>query len=262
MAYFVPHGTNDRTGSRRQYGRLHVTGTEWAAYPQATDFWLSGSDHGELGTATGTNVIADALFVTTSMTHSAGSGADFASAADIGTPASQLTNGASDLVSSPMIFGDFMHMQAAANTLGYLPKNLMLEAYLTFPVASNNETTTRFGFFEAGGSPIVAADAMASMYSDGTNFVCGSGADSDVGALIGTTPMGLRIRIRPGTTDKVEWYLRISSGGAFTTGFASQGTFDLQTDLWPVGFGFGQGTSNTIGHHWTHIWYSEAGDFD
>ena len=258
MAYFVPHGTNDLVGSRRQYGRLHVVSTEWAQYPEATDFWLSGAGSGDLGTATGINVLADAGWTTTSMVHATQTGADFLTAADIGTPNGLLTNGASDLVSSPVIFGDFMAMQGAANTLGYLPKHMMLEAYLTFGVASNNETTTRFGFFEAGGSPIVNNDAMASMYSDGTNFVCGSGADTDVGAVVQTTPFGLRIRISPGTTEKVEWFLRLTMTG----GFASQGTFNLQTDLFPCGFGFGQGTSNTISAHWAHIWYSESPDFD
>ncbi len=262
MAYFVPHGTNDRVGSRRAYGRLHVTGPEWAQHPAATDFWLSGSDHGELGTATGSNVLADSGWVTTSMVHGAGSAADFMSSADIGTPAGLLTNAGSDLVSSPVIFGDFMHMEAASRTLGFLPKYLMLEAYLTFSTASNNETTTRFGFFEDGGSPIVAADALASMYSDGTNFICGSGADTDAGPLIATTPMGLRIKIAPGTTDKVTWFVRTSTAGAFTTGFVNQGTFDLETDEFPCGFGWGQGTSNVILVHWAHIWYSEAGDFD
>lgn len=258
MAIFVPHGTNDRRGSHRRYGRLHVWGPEWGSHIAATDFWLSGASYGGLGSAGGGPVLADYGWTTTSMVQTVGSGADFASASDIGTPNDMVTNAASDLVKSPVIFGDFMHMEAAKQVLGYFPNYLQLEAYLTFTTASNNETTTRFGFFEDGGSPIVAADALASMYSDGTNFICGSGADSDAGALVQTTPFGLRIRIRPGTTDKVEWFLRT----AMTGGFASQGTFDLETDEFPCGFGYGQGTSNVIAMHWVHIWYSESGDFD
>lgn len=260
MAVFVPHGTNDVVGGRRSFGRLHAFGREWGEYIGATDFWLSGASYGQLGSAGNTPVLADAGWTTTSMTQTVGSGADFASKSDIGIPNDTVTNAASDLVKSPAIFGDFMHMEAAAQFLGYFPKFLMLEAYLSFTTASNNETITAFGFVEDGGSPITAADHLAMMYSDGTNFGLRSGADSDAGAAVQTTPLGLRIRIAPGTTDKIQWYLRT----AMTAGFASQGTIDLQNDEAPFLFGYGQGaaSSNVIGLHWVHIWYSEAGEFD
>lgn len=259
MAYFVPHGTNDRVGSRRQYGRLHVFGTEWGAYPHATDFWLSGADHGELGTATGTNVLSDSGWTTTSMVHTVGSAADFASAADIGIPNTLVTNAGSDLVKSPPIFGDFAGMEAAKQTLGYFPKYLLLEAWISFTTASNNETTTNFGFVEAGGSPIVAADQMATIFSDGTNFKLHSGAAaSAAGPVVQTTPFGVRIRLAPGTTTAVGWQTRVAA----TAGWVSQANIAIQTDLFPCLFGFGQGTSNVIGMHWVHIWYSESGDFD
>ena len=257
MAVFIPIRGADSLYNGRQLGRLHVYGNEWGQYPGATDFWLSGDLAGQLGSAGAQPVLADAGWTATSMTTQAGSAADFASASDVGTPAAMITDAASDLIKSPVMFGDFMHMEGARYNLGTFPKYMMLEAYLRFATASNNETVTRFGFFEDGGSPIVAADALASMYSDGTNFQCGSGADTDAGAAVVTTPFGLRIMISPGTTDKIQWWLRTT----LTAGFVSQGTFDLETDEFPCGFGFGQGSggSNVIHLHWAHIFYSSQG---
>lgn len=260
MAVFIPSGQASRKQDDRELGRLHVFGHEWGQYIGATDFWLHGASYGQTGSAGAGPALADYGWTTTSMAQTVGSGADFGSKSDIGVPNDTVTNAASDLVKSPVIFGDFMHMEAAGYHLGRLPTYLMLEAYLSFTTASNNETGTAFGFFEDGGSPIVANDAMAMMFSDGTNFGLRSGADTDAGAVVQTTPLGLRIKIGPpGTTDKVAWYLRT----AMTGGFSSQGTIDLQADEWPAGFGYGvvAGGSNNIGLHWVHIWYSEDGRF-
>lgn len=260
MAIWIPSGAASRVQDDRQLGRLHVFGHEWGGVPGATDFWRSGASYGQLGSAGGGPVLADYGFTTTSMAQVVGSGADFGSKADIGTPNSTETNAASDLVASPVIFGDFMAMEAAAYHLGVFPSYLMMEAWITFKVASNNETATAYGFYEDGGSPIVANDAMAMVYSNGTNFGLRSGADSDAGIAVQTTPFGVRIRIGPpGTTDKVAWYTRASA----TAGWVAQGTIDLQADEWPAGHGYGTvaAGSNTIAEHWVHIWYSEDGSF-
>lgn len=255
MAHFVPFAPVMQKAHGELLGRLHVYGHEWGIVPGATDYWLSGDIGGQLNATTAGLPLVDFGWTNTSMTTQAPSAADFAAPADVGTPAAIITNAGSDLLSSPVIFGDFMHMEAARTHLGQFPKYLMLEAYLSFATASNNETTTQYGFFEDGGSPIVANDALAMLYSDGTNFGLRSGADSDAGAVVQTTPIGLRIRIAPGTTDKIQWWLRTN----MAAGFVPQGTIDLQADEFPVGFGFGQGTSNVIHHHWCHIWYSVDG---
>lgn len=259
MAVFVPFRGVSSKQSRGEntLGRLHVYNEEWGIAPGATDFWLSGLIAGQLGATTTGNNLTDAGWTNTSMTTQAGSGADFGSKADVGTPVAIITNAASDLLQSPVMFGDFMHMEAARTHLGDFPTYLMLEAYIRFATASNNEATTNFGFFEDGGSIIVNADAVAVIQSDGTNFKLSTGGDSDAGAAVATTPMGVRIRIRPGTTDKVEWWLRTN----LASGFVSQGTADLTADEFPCGFGFGQGTSNVIHMHWTHIFYSVTGQW-
>lgn len=259
MAVFVPFRMAKQSQSRgdHQLGRLHVYGWEWGAIHGATDFWLSGDLSGQNNATTAGLPLVDFGFTMTSLTTLAGSAADFASKADVGVPAAIITNGASDLLQSPSIFGDFMHMEAARYFLGDFPKYLMLEAYLRFATATNNEATTNYGFCEDGGSIIVNADLIAGMQSDGTNFVLSTGADSDAGALVQTTPIGLRIKISPGTTNKVQWWLRT----AMTAGFVSQGTADLTTDEFPCAFGFGQGTSNVIHHHSAHIFYSVSGEW-
>ena len=258
-AFFVPTGSNsvgDRLSSGVR-GRVHSYGVDWAQVYGATDYWLGGDNGNELGSAGAYPVLADAGWTTTSMTHVAGSGADFASKSDIGIPSNLVTNAASDVTSSPLLFGDFAHMDAAAYWLGTFPQYLMCEMWVVFTTASNNETGTGIGFFEGGGSPIVANDHLAEVYSDATNFGLRSGADSDAGIAVQTTAFGVRIQLAPGTTDKVQWWTRSSA----TVGFVSQGTIDLETDLFPCGFGFGTvaGGSNIVGLVWAHIFYSQDG---
>lgn len=255
MAIFIPSSLATRSADGRPLGRLHVPAHEWGLYPAATDFWLGGDIFGQLNATTAGLGLVDFGWTATSMTTQAPSGADFGSAADIGTPAGIITNAGSDLLQSPSMFGDWVHMEQARYHLGVFPKYLMLEAYLRFATASNAEATTNYGFCEDGGSIIVNADLIAGLQSDGTNFVLSTGGDSDAGAVIQTTTLGLRIKIAPGTSDKVQWWLRTSPTG----GFVSQGTADLTTDEFPCAFGFGQGTSNVIHHHVAHIFYSQDG---
>lgn len=247
---YIQHRINER-------GRLHVYAPDWSA-PGATDYWIGGDSVGALGSAGAGPTLSDYGWTTTSLANVIGSAADFAAKADVGVPGSLGTDGgAGDLLKSPALFGDFVHMDAARYHLGAYPAYLMLEAWLKWGVASNNETTSGFGFIEDGGSPVTAADHLAMMYSDGTNFGLRSGADSDAGAVVQTTPLGLRIRMKPGTTDKVQWFLRTAATG----GFVSQGTIDLETDEFPAIFGFGEGTSNTIQMFWAHVMYSLDGKF-
>ena len=258
MAVFVPFtGPKAMTASGRPLGRLHVSGQEWGNVP-ATDYWLSGDIAGQLNSTTAGLPLVDFGWTNTSMTTQAPSGADFASKADVGTPGAIITNAAADLLQSPAIFGDFMHLEAARYFLGQFPLYMHLEAYLRFATASNNEATTNIGFVEDGGSIIVNADLVAAMQSDGTNFKLSTGGDSDAGAVVQTTPLGLRIRIAPGTTNKVQWWLRPD----LTAGFVSQGTSDLTADEFPASFGVGQGTSNVIHLHFAHIFYSVDGGWE
>ena len=211
-----------------------------------TDFWIFGTVNGML-TAGNAHELSDYGWTTTALSLTAGTGADFGDSADVGTPGGINFDAASDLLESPEMFGDYAHMRMAQSLLGYLPTKLIIECYAAI-TGTTNETATGFGFAEAGGSPIVATGAMAMIIKDGTNFVCRSGADSDVGALIDSNWHVFKIVVTAGATaDAIEWFI---DG-------ASQGTLDRQTDLWPVSFGGGvqSGGANGMVLTWAHIYY-------
>lgn len=159
----------------------------------------------------------------------AGVDADFLATADKGVPAHFVTTAPSDRLQSPAIFGDWVHGRQAANHLGEDPTTLTVEQWVTFSVAANSETATAVGFTDAGGSSIVATDAVAMIHSDGTNFICRSSADADTGALIDTALHLFKIVISQGTTDAIEWFIDGTS----------QGTLDLREDVFPVSWGGG-----------------------
>ena len=173
---------------------------------------------------------------------------DFLSSADRGIPAHFLTNATGDILQSPQVFGGVAHLEAATEILGFTPTRMTMDAIAAFSVASSDEETSAFGFFEAGATVSTQADQMAVVVSDGTNFELASGGDTDLGALISTTWHKWRITIDAGGagTDAVEWFIDGTS----------QGTMDRQTDLWPAYFGLHTLTNNRLLLGVVHIWYS------
>ena len=225
--------------------RAHLLSPQEWGYAAGTDFYLFGSINGMLTAGNG-HELSDYGWTTTALALAAGSLADFITSADVGTPGQITFDAASDLLQSPAIFGDYAHARLAQEILGVLPNTLRLKFYAAFTTAANNETATAIGFVEAGGSPIGAADAMAMICSDGTNFGLRSGATTDAGAAVDTAFHLWEIVITGGGTT-IEW---------FQDG-TSQGTITLQADLWPASFGAGIVAAglNRLALSWAHIRY-------
>lgn len=176
----------------------------------------------------------------------AGSGADFISnspIADAGTTGGAHFDDASDAITSPYIFGDYAHALLAGQFLGYMPTSLNMECYARFS-ANGDENGSGFGFIEAGGSAATTNDTMAYISTGGTVFELHSGAAEDAGATDDMNPHLWKIKCK-GTT--AEWFLDGTS----------QGTIDLQDDLWPVAWSAGtqSGGSNDPVVSWVHIYY-------
>jgi hypothetical protein len=171
--------------------------------------------------------LSDRGWVTTALAFVEGTGADFLSAADKGVPGHYVLGAALDLLQCPAIFGGWTHAEEASSHIGTQPTCMTFEFHGSFADASSAEPGSGFGLVVNGGSILTAADAIAMIVSDGTNFVCQSAADSDVGALVDNAWHEWKIVISQGTTDAVEWFIdRVS-----------QGTFDLRTDAFPAAWG-------------------------
>jgi hypothetical protein len=196
-------------------------------------------------------LLTDSGWTITSMVDTAGTGADLLATGDRTAPAHALTDAASDLIQSPSIFGDYLHGQIAAKILGYTPTKLCAEFGFNFTVGTANETASAIGFVEAGGSIVTANDALATIFSDGTNFKVRSGS-----AVTAAGPVvGAAWRIGKITLDS-----SVAAGTAMVTttidGVALP-TLNLETDLFPVSFGMGivAAGTNRIGLAWVHVWY-------
>lgn len=228
--------------------REHVPPHLWAAKP-GTDYWLLGG-HADIVTSPAAATVVGALegwgWTTTALSLTTGSGADFLSSSDKGIHTGISIGLASDLLQSPVIFGDYAHGLAAAQFLGYMPTALVLDVYATFTVVATTSDTTGFGFVEDGGSAIVANDQLAYITSDGTNFLLRNDTVSDASiAVADTNPHLFRIKV---TSSNVEWFIDD----------VSQGTIALKADEWPVSFGAGAlATTGANFFHigWVHIWY-------
>src|SRR3990167_9933247 len=115
------------------------------------DYWFVP---GSSMTGATTFLLSSRGWTTTSMVLTAGSAADFASAADKGTPRTALTNATGDLLQSPALFGDYHHARLAQIIMGekILPRYLILDAFAAFTVASADEDQTAFGLWDDGGT--------------------------------------------------------------------------------------------------------------
>ena len=229
--------------------RAHVSTPEWWNRAAGTDYWAFFGLESTIAAAGSSALLSDAGWTTTSLAETAGTGADFLATGDRANPAHILTNAGSDLLQSPPVFGDYGHAQMAASILGYQPTRLVCEFYGAMTVHSADESTlTGWGLVEAGGAAGTANDRMAWVSTDGTNFLCSSAADSDLGATDDANWHVFRVELSNAVaagTDMSTWYIDGTS----------QGTLDLQTDLFPVSFGMFASTTNRPALAWIHIWY-------
>ncbi len=227
--------------------RHHVHGADWDD-DYGTDYHMAPSAAEISGTGQRED-LSDVGWTTTGLAgqYVPGVSADFITEGTLGVPNHYVTNAASDTLQSPDLFGDWVHAQQSGQLLGFIPTTLTMAAWLAFSVASNNETAVGIGFSDAGGSILTAGDAIAVIHSNGTNFICRSSADSDVGAAIDTNWHLWKIVLSMGTTDAIEWFIDGTS----------QGTLDLRTGVFPAswGAGVGVGLSNRVLIGPAHISY-------
>ena len=225
--------------------RHHVwTPQEWA-YRPGTDFWAFFGNSGLL-TSGVAHELSDYGWSTTALAFASPDGADFMSSDDIGTPNGLVFADASDLLQSPAIFGDYTHGRMVEEILGKFPTQFAIEIYAAFTTVTGTSNRSGFGLVEAGGTAGAAADELAWIYTDGTNFTIRSDADSDVGAADDTDYHLWKIVVSSGDkTDAVEWFI---DG-------VSQGTMDRKTDEWPVSFGVFAHTTNRFVVSWVHAYY-------
>lgn len=238
--------------------RVHVLeGAKWGQ-SAGTDYWLvmnSGFDIAAAASTATSEELAEAGWTATSLVNTAGSGADFGSSSDKGTPNHFLTNASGDLLNSPAIFGDYAHMRMASDIIGRqaLPAKLVAEFWGAMTVHSADEPRSGWGFIEDGGSAATEADQLAFISSDGTNFQLGTNAG---------TPVNL-------TTDDASWHLwkivlnRIGPFAGYAQvwqdGVLLSTTTALSVaitgDEFPAKFGFHALTTNRPALGLTHVYY-------
>mgnify|MGYP001614712087 CR=1 FL=1 len=246
--------------------RQHVrAGSRWA-HEIGTDFWLrpsGGLDQaGAASTATG-DELAENGWVATSLVNTAGVGADFrggvftkgagktrdGSFVDAGTPSHFLTNLDADLLSSPALFGNADDMEAAAELAGQanLPNILGVSFWGAMTVHTAAELDSGWGFIEDDGSPATAADAIAFIYTDGTNFALQAN-----GSLLGAVQkaddaLWHKFRIELDFRGEIVWWI----DGALQ----QRNAVAITLDEFPAKFGFAAGTTNRPGLGLTHVYY-------
>ena len=163
--------------------RVHVTKPEDWNRSAGTDYWAFFGPEAITAAAGSSALLTDSGWVITSIIDTAGTGADLLATGDRSNPAHALTNAAGDLIQSPSIFGDYGHAQMAASILGYQPTKLGVEFYGAMTTHAVDELTRAgWGVVEAGGTIGTAADRMAFIGTDATNFWLSRAADTDIGA--------------------------------------------------------------------------------
>ncbi len=228
--------------------RVHIPEARLWSRSIGTDYWAKFGAGVVSAQATAGELLSDYGWTTTSLVETVATGTgDFLSAADIGIPDHLLTDASADLLESPSIFGGSDAIDAVAAILGYAPTMLTCEWYGSFTAVTGTSNRSGFGLVQDGGAAGTAADQLAWIYTDGTNFTIRSSGDSDVGALDDTDWHTWKIVISSGSaTDAVEWFIDGTS----------QGTMNRLEDQWPVSFGMHALTTNRPGIAWVHISYS------
>ena len=229
-----------------QNNRLHVMDARSWSTQMGTDYWAQFGIGSTIAVTNGT-LLSEFGWTTTSLVETAMTGAgDFLSTSDFSVPAHLLTNASADLLESPSVFGDGAQAEAAAEILGHSPTTMSCEWYGSFTVVTGTSNRSGFGLVQDGGAAGTAADQLAWIYTDGTNFTLRSSGDSDAGALDDTDWHTWKIVVSTGSvTDAVEWFIDGTS----------QGTMDRIDDQWPVSFGMHALTTNRPAIAWVHLWY-------
>jgi hypothetical protein len=240
-------------------------GSRWA-HEVGTDYWLhptSGLDQaGAASTATG-DELAENGWVATSLVNTGGSAADFRGGAftrvagktrdgtfvDTGVPSHLLTNADADLLKSPDMFGNADDMEAAAELAGQanLPNILGVSFWAAMTVYSAAELDSAWGFWDAGGTPATAGDAIAAIYSNATNFALQ--AQGTIVGAVGALDDALwhKFRIELDFRGRISWWI---DGTLQTTTSVA-----ITADSFPCSFGFAAGTTNRPGLGLTHVYY-------
>ena len=260
--------------------RVHVTeGFRWGQ-AAGTDYWLNFNSGFDIlaaaSTATGEQ-LAENGWVATSLVNTAGSGADAGGGlftktttpgpksgnfggtyGDAGTPNHALTNGSGDLLVSPAIFGDAVHLEQAAILAGKsnLPRWLIADFWAAMTVASAAEVRSSFGFYEDGATDTtVEADQYAVIQSGGTgaNFLLAGNAATmtQLGtvAAVSTTWHKFKIALQFNGASGPNVFAYID--GALQSTTPGVGA----NDEFPLRFGMGALTTNRPALGASHIFY-------
>ena len=234
------------TATKGDSRRVHVNRPQDWGSSAGTDFWAVFGDL-TLVPADPTDLVNFGWLEAGTWVHLAGTGADLLSGpgAGAGTTGGAHIDTAGDAITSPFIFGDWVHQQMAAGILGYEPTKLVMECIARFNADGGDDEDTGWGFIEAGAAtPAVKAGLMAFITSDGTNFSLESGAAADAGSADNQDEHLWRIEF---TSAAIEWFIDGTS----------QGTLALQADLFPIAWAAsvgGGGTGDPV-ISWVHIWY-------
>lgn len=237
--------------------RKHVTtGAAWGSQA-GTDYWLVMNTGQDLAAAasTGTEAeLAEAGWTATSLVNTAGSGADFGSSSDWGTPNHFLTNASGDLLDSPAIFGDYAHMDMARKIAGRsdLPRKLVAEFLGAMTVHSADEVLSGWGFLEDGGTSATENTQIAWISSDGSNFQIAGNASTPINLVADDANWHVfRIEL-----DRVSGKVSAAIDGTYYLTPTSSTTLAVTADEAPFKFGFGALTTNRPALGLTHVFYA------
>lgn len=240
--------------------RQHVrSGSRWA-HEIGTDYWLQIGSALDIfaaaSTATG-DELAENGWVATSLVNTAGSGADFGSSSDKGTPMHALTNASGDLLKSPVIFGTYDHMRAAADIAGMqvLPRFLIARFWGAMTVRSADEPRSGWGFVEDGGSPATEADQAAWISDDSTNFQIGCNAGTPANLQAGDDSWHEFAIVLAVTEQRAYGYVDPTWRFGSPPLGAALNSVALVADEAPYSFGFHALTTNRPALGLTHVYY-------
>lgn len=159
-------------------------------------------------------------------------------------PAIDLNSNGDGIYSSDVGFGTWGHKRMAEGILGSEPTKLTLEWDAKWVTHTANESTSGLGFVVGGGSPLTAANHVAFIYSNGTNFALRSSGASDTGAADDGNWHKFKI-VLDSAAVTAEWFI---DG-------ITQGTIALLQDTFPVIIGASVSTTNRIRTGWAHLYY-------
>lgn len=199
----------------------------------ATDFWGTPA-------ISSWNVLGTPTDMAAAYTSDPFSKTDFAD-----YPAIDLnSNGDGIYCNSTPGFGTWAHARMVEGILGSLPTKLVYEQDAKWVTHTANETTSGLGFVVGGGSPLTAANHVAFIYSNGTNFLLRSSGASDTGAADDGDWHKFKI-VLDSAAVTAEWFI---DG-------VTQGTIALLQDTFPVIVGASVFTTNRIRVGWAHLYY-------